>query len=406
LVSTQAIIMRSYRCRHSSLTERVKERARAMGFHRVGIARAGPLGDAESRYHAWLDAGYAAGLGYMIQSRQLRAHPQRLVAGAETIISLAVSYYSGDFETIPPGHGRIARYAWGRDYHEVIPPRLWQLVAEVQRLVGRPVRARCFTDAVPLLERDVAARAGVGRIGWNSCLISDQWGSWLFLAEILLDVTLEPDPADHRACLSTRDCVNHCPTGAILRPFIVDARRCISYLTIEHRGLIPRELRPLVGDWLFGCDVCQEVCPHNQTLPRTTWPEFRPESGVGKTLALKDVLTLDSEEVFRQRFRHTALRRARRRGLVRNAAVVAANTGCDEVLPLLERLVASDPDEIVRAHAVWALGRFESAHCRQVLEGARRDPSPLVREEAFQALEGAPASGSAGPWGSSEKILV
>lgn len=385
--------------RQPGLTEKVKERARALGFHRVGIARVAPLVEAERRYHEWLDAEQAAALGYMIESRSLRAHPERLMPGAQTILSLAVSYYSGDFDSVPPGHGRIARYAWGRDYHQVIPPRLWQLVGEIQHLVGRPVRARCFTDAVPLLERAVAAQAGVGRIGWNSCLITDEWGSWVFLCDILLDVALEPDEPDWRVCFRTRDCLGGCPTGAIPRPFVVDARRCISYHTIENRGMIPRELRPLLGDWLFGCDVCQEVCPHNHQVPLTSWREFHPESGVGKTLAVRDLLTLESDELFRQRFRHTALWRARRRGLVRNATVVAANTGYDEVLPALYRLIDSDPDEIIRAHAVWAASVLGGPSARPVIERARRDPSPLVRDEAVHALEGiasplTPAGGS------------
>lgn len=374
---------------HRSLSEKVKERARALGFHCVGIGRVAPLVEEERRYHEWLDAHHAAALGYMVESRSLRAHPERLLPEARTIVSLAVSYYSGDFETIPRGHGRIARYAWGRDYHEVIPPRLWQLVGEIQQLVGRSVRARCFTDAVPLLERAVAAQAGIGRIGWNSCLITDEWGSWVFLCEILLDVVLEPDEPDRRICFSTRDCLTGCPTGAILRPHVVDARRCISYHTIENRGVIPRPLRPLLGDWLFGCDVCQQVCPHNRQVPLTSWREFHPESGVGKTLALKDVLAIDSDEQFRQRFRRTALRRVRRRGLVRNAAIVAANTGYDEALPILSRLMESDPDEIVRAHAVWAVSVLGGPSARSAIERAWRDPSPLVREEAVHALEGA-----------------
>lgn len=385
--------------RHPSLSEKVKERARALGFHRVGIARVAPLVEAERRYHEWLDAQQAAALGYMIESRSRRAHPEQLMPDAQTILSLAVSYYSGDFDSVPPGHGRLARYAWGRDYHEVIPPRLWQLVGEIEQLVGRPVRARCFTDAVPLLERAVAARAGIGRLGWNSCLITEEWGSWVFLGEILLDVALEPDEPDRRVCFSTRDCLSSCPTGAIPRPFVVDARRCISYHTIENRGMIPRELRPLIGDWLFGCDVCQEVCPHNRRVPLTSWREFHPESGVGKTLAVKEVLALDSDERFRQRFRHTALLRARRRGLVRNAAIVAANTGFDDVLPMLSRLITSDPDEIIRAHAVWAASVLAGASVRPVIERARHDPSPLVRDEARHALEGgaSPLGGSPQP---------
>jgi epoxyqueuosine reductase len=308
------------------------------------------------------------------------------LAEARSIISLAVNYYSGDFDSAPRGHGRVARYAWGLDYHEVIPPRLWQLVGEIEKLVGHKVSARCFTDAVPLLERAVARRAGIGRVGLNSCLITDEFGSWVFLSEVLLDLELTPDSEDARVCLSTLDCIKRCPTGAIVQPYVVDARRCISYHTIENRAVIPRQLRRQMGDWLFGCDVCQEVCPHNNHLPITSWREFHPESGVGKTLLLDDVLRLDSDEAFRERFRHTALLRTKRRGLVRNAAIVAANTRYEEAIPRLRELVLSDPDEIIRGHAVWALAELDGNNSLASIEKARRDSSEFVRTEVQNAL--------------------
>jgi len=299
-----------------------------------------------------------------------------------------VNYYSGDFDPLPRGHGRIARYAWGRDYHDVIPLRLRRLVAEIEQLLGRPVRARWFTDAGPLLERALARRAGLGRIGWNACLITETFGSWVFLSELLLDVELVPDQEETRACLSVFECQRCCPTGAIASDGLVDARLCLSYHTIENRGAIPQPLRPKLGDWLFGCDICQAVCPHNARVPITDWPEFHPEAGVGKTLALADVLAIASEEEFRARFRGTALRRAKRRGLLRNAAIVAANTGYDDVIPQLRRLAREDPDEIVRGHALWALHVLDPVRSRPLLERARRDPHPFVRQEAESALEG------------------
>jgi len=372
------------------LIQEVKRRAIELGFHSVGIASVTPLAEDEGRYHEWLRSGRAADLTYMIESKPFRAHPQHLLPEARSILSLAVNYYCGDFDSLPRGHGRIARYAWGRDYHEVIPPRLWQLVREIETLLGRSVRARCFTDAVPLLERAVARLAGLGRVGVNSCLITEEFGSWVLLSEILLDVELTPDIEDARACLGTLDCLTRCPTNALVEPYVVDARRCISYHTIENQGVIPHNLRPQLGDWLFGCDVCQEVCPQNNQFVITSWREFHPESGVGKTLALAEVLSLDSDEAFRRRFRHTAIVRARRRGLVRNAALVAANTRCDEAIPLLQKRASSDPDEIIRGHAIWALGVLDVKGSLSVIERACCDPSAFVRSEARTVLSRIP----------------
>lgn len=369
------------------LTARVKEEAHRLGFDLVGVMRIEPLVEEEERYLDWLRAGRSADMAYLQRRPTLRARPNELVPGARSIISLAVNYYSGEFDEVGPGEGRIARYAWGRDYHEVIPPRLWTLVARIEEWIGRKVQARCFVDAVPLLERAVARRAGLGRIGFNSCLITDRFGSWVFLAEILLDVDLTPDQEDARTCLRALDCIDDCPTGAITEQYVVDARRCISYLTIENRGIIERALRPLIGDWLFGCDVCQHVCPHNRQLPKTTWREFHPQSGVGKTLALNEVLSIESDEAFRHRFRHTALRRAKRRGLLRNAAIVAANQRYEPAIPLLQRLIETDPDPIIRGHAVWALGELAGRRAHAHIERALKDEHPFVREEARARLE-------------------
>jgi epoxyqueuosine reductase len=369
------------------LTAQVKQQARQVGFDAVGIIRVEPLPDEERRYLQWLEQGMAADIEYLQHNPTLRSRPNDLVPGARSIISLAVNYYNGEFGEVGPGAGRIARYAWGRDYHEVIPPRLWELVARIEGLVGHKVNARCFVDAVPLLERAVARRAGVGRVGLNSCIITDRFGSWVFLSEILLDVELAPDQEDERTCLNTLDCLKMCPTGAIPQPYTVDARRCISYHTIENRGAIEREMRPLIGDWLFGCDVCQEVCPHNDRLPLTSWPEFRPEAGVGKTLSITDVLAITSDDVFRHRFRGTALLRAKRRGLVRTAAVVAANKRYEPAVPLLQQLALSDHDPIVRGHAVWALSHFPSRQTRQILNRALNDEDALVRQETQWVFE-------------------
>jgi len=369
------------------LTAKVKEQAGRLGFHAVGVIRVEPLKDEERRYLKWIEDSMSADMAYLQRQPTLRARPNELVPTARSLISLAVNYYSGEFDQVKPGEGRVARYAWGRDYHEVILPKLWALVASIEEFVGRKIKARCFVDAVPLLERAVARRAGLGRIGFNSCLITDRFGSWVFLSDILLDVELVPDREDARTCLSTFDCIVDCPTGAIPEPYVVDARRCISYQTIENRGVIARDMRPRMGDWLFGCDVCQEVCPHNRMLPKTTWKEFHPESGVGKMLSINEVLSIGSDEAFRHRFRHTALLRTKRRGLVRNAMIVAANTKYEPAIPLLQNRLESDPDPIIRGHAVWSLAQLSDGRLASVVRRALKDEDLFVRQEAQAVME-------------------
>ncbi|HXG66115.1 MAG TPA: tRNA epoxyqueuosine(34) reductase QueG, partial [Blastocatellia bacterium] len=244
----------------SSLVTGIKEAARGLGFEAVGITSVEPLARDDAAFQDWREAGFAAGMQYMTRNTHLHARPNALAPHALSLITLAINYYA---EAPPFAHenryGRVARYAWGRDYHEVVKPRLGELTAQIERLAGRRLHARCFVDAVPLLERALAARAGLGFFGKNTNLLQPQRGSWFFLAEILLDLEL---PADGRpvsvSCGTCSRCLTACPTGAFAGPYRLDARRCISYLTIEHKGAIPRELRAGLGEWVFGCDVCQE----------------------------------------------------------------------------------------------------------------------------------------------------
>lgn len=389
----------------SSLVAPIKEAARQLGFEVAGITSVAPLISDDEHYRAWCDAGWAAGMAYMTRRPELLAHPGALVPHAQSIITLAVNYY---VEAPPFRHlqrfGRVARYAWGLDYHEVIKPRLVMLATKIESLAGRPLRARCFVDAVPLLERGVAARAGLGFVGKNTNLLDPQRGSWFFLSEILIDLDL---PADDHAvkinCGTCHRCLDACPTDAFAGPYQLDARRCISYLTIEHKGAIPVELRAAMGEWIFGCDVCQEmqpgatryarlpviergpaelVCPFNRFARPTDWREFAPAAGTGPRLDLLEALSLADDAAFRQRFKGTPLLRPKRRGLLRNAAIVAANVGCTAAIPLLAECVAQDPEPLIRAHALWALARLDSDRAAPLIELALRDPDPLVREEA------------------------
>ncbi|MBL7064138.1 MAG: tRNA epoxyqueuosine(34) reductase QueG, partial [Anaerolineae bacterium] len=241
------------------LTGRIKEQARRMGFDVVGVTRPAPSAHA-AFYTGWLARGYHGEMAYLARPDAIekRADPRRLMPETRSIVIVGMNYYTGDFPPAEESRGRVSRYAWGADYHAVLTERLRQLAAWIAEQVGRPVTHRVYVDTGPLLERELAQRAGLGWIGKNTCLIHPRLGSYFFLGELLLDLELEPDasfPADR--CGTCTACLDACPTGALVAPRTLDARRCISYLTIEHRGPIPAELGPLLGDWVFGCDVCQ-----------------------------------------------------------------------------------------------------------------------------------------------------
>jgi len=389
----------------SDLAAQIKEAARGLGFEVAGITSVAPLARDDEHYREWAAAGFAGEMAYMTRRPDLMAHPRALVPHAQSIITLAVNYYA---DAPPFRHdnrfGRVARYGWGLDYHDIIKPRLFELAAKIEALAGRPVHARCFVDAVPLLERGVAARAGVGFFGKNTNLLRPQRGSWFFLSEMLVDLDLPTDDAPVKvSCGTCHRCLDACPTDAFAGPYRLDARRCISYLTIEHKGMIPAEMRAAMGEWVFGCDVCQEnqpsttgrtrlpvivrgeteqVCPFNRFATPTNWPEFAPTAGAGPRLDLVETLRLASDAAFRQRFKGTPLVRPKRRGLLRNAAIVAANVGCAAAVPALVERIEEDAEPLVRAHALWALARLDAGRAASLVERCLYDPDPMVREEA------------------------
>lgn len=373
----------------SDLVTQIRHAARELGFGITGITSVEPLARDDDAYHQWLEAGFAAGMGYMTRRPELHAQPRALVPYALSLITLAVDYYA-DAPIFQHEHryGRVARYAWGLDYHDVVKPRLQALVGNIEHIAARPIHARCFVDAVPLLERAAAARAGIGFFGKNTNLLQPRGGSWFFLSEILLDLEL---PADDRevkvSCGSCHRCIDACPTEAFAGPYRLDSRRCISYLTIENTGAIPRELRTGLGDWIFGCDVCQDVCPFNRFASRTDWPEFHPEAGAGPRLDLVEVLSIATDDQFRARFRGTALTRPKRRGLLRNAAIVAANIHATSAVPSLVSLVETDPEPLIRSHCLWALAQLDFSRAALMAERAiKTDSNPSVREEAETIL--------------------
>jgi epoxyqueuosine reductase len=370
----------------------LEKRARGAGFDLVGVTRADPLEEGGQRLREWQEAGMAADMGYMRRPVELLSDPRKLQKSAKSVVSLGVSYYPGEHPENTGDGGRVARYAWGRDYHEVIKERLFRLRKGLEVELGVRIKARGFTDAVPLLERSAAQHAGLGFFGRNSCLINDRVGSYFFIADLVVDLYLEPDAPGTGTCGRCTRCMDKCPTGAIRAPGVVDARLCISYLTIENHGEIPRDLRPLVGDWAFGCDICQEVCPYNKRkATKSRWPEFSEEAGAGPYLEIEDVLGIRTDEEFERRFAGTPLSRPGRAGLLRNCCVAAGNLGLEKAVPALVRCLREDSSPLVRGHAAWALGEIGGAETA-LRDAAERESDPWCLEEISLAL----ASGTAG----------
>jgi epoxyqueuosine reductase len=380
-----------------SLTARIKEKAYELGFDLIGVAPATRAPHADA-YAAWVDAGYAATMGYLTRDVARRQHPRHALPGTRSVVVVGLSYFVANPPAglwNDPSRGRIARYAWGLDYHEVMTPRLHQLADFILRETQRQVEQRVYVDTGPVLERDFAAQAGLGFIGKNTCLISPLIGSYLFLGEILVNMELDfdqpatdsgsrielptrqrstaaggsehfvgppraaprPDARRVGTCGACTRCLMICPTHAFPAPYVLDSNRCISYLTIELKGSIPLELRPLMGNWIFGCDECQSICPWPRRFARPTRQDFLRFDPEQVAPRLQDLMRLSGDE-FRARFRRTPLWRAKRRGLLRNVAVALGNWGDPQAIPALQQAL-DDPEPLIREHAAWALARIQ-----------------------------------------------
>jgi epoxyqueuosine reductase len=376
-----------------NLTQAIKAHAYQLGFSLVGVTTADllPHGDV---YDAWLGQGRHGEMAYLNtpRSRLCRPQPELTLPDCRSVLVLGIRYPAPSYmnavdKTGLLPRGRIASYAWGEDYHDILPGRLRSLVNFIELQMGHSIPNRWYTDTGPLLERELAQRAGLGWIGKNTCLINPDKGSYFLLAEILLGVELEPDqPFTPDRCGTCRRCIQACPTGCILPDRTLDARRCISYLTIELKGLIPVELRPLMDGWVFGCDVCQWVCP---------WNHFASSEGdqaFNHTLTrpnpnLCEEITLSTSD-FNLKYRRSPLRRTKRRGYLRNIAVALGNLSSPEAVLPLAQVLMFDHEPLVRAHTAWALGQIGTKTARQALEKADRDENePMVRLEIQASLD-------------------
>jgi epoxyqueuosine reductase len=406
-----------------SLTSEIKEFAYRIGFDLVRITTAAPFPAEQAQIRARIAQGLFAGMDWFTAERaEVSCRPAALLPDARSVIALGLFYLTDApiaetaehlretpaapsrsaalaVSTPLPSEGRgagglgprgrISRYAWGDDYHEIIRAKLDRLVAFLhERAPGAgetpappgTVATRLFVDTGRMVDRAVAQRAGLGWYGKNTNILTHGWGSWVFLSEVVTNLELEPDESLKTNCGTCEACLCACPTGAFIAPGVLDSRRCISYLTIEHRGSIPLELRPLIGNLIFGCDICQEVCPVNHRAEERLrrdgrWPEgrgrleFQPRAAVGTSPALIPLLQLD-EEGFRRLFAHSPIRRAKRRGLLRNVCVALGNIGDPVAIPAL-RDALRDPEPLVRGHAAWALGRIGGPAARAALDQAR-----------------------------------
>jgi epoxyqueuosine reductase len=304
---------------HHILTTTIKAKALELGFSSVGVARAGSLEAEGARLHQWLSRGYHGSMEWMQKSFEKRVDPRQILPSARSVVSLALNYYTPAEHTKKPETGKISRYAWGDDYHIVMTSRIQQLVDCI--VLERPeVKARFYVDTGPVLDKAWAVRAGIGWLGKHTNVITKEFGSWVFLGEIILDLELEYDEPMADFCGTCTACIEACPTDAIVEPYVLDSTKCISYLTIEHKGPIPDDLKPGFDNWIYGCDICQDVCPWNRFQLPTKETAFFPRSENAEP-RLKELESISAEE-FTRRFKKSPIKRTKREGMVRNAKAV------------------------------------------------------------------------------------
>lgn len=370
-----------------NITQRISAAALSLGFCRVGFTSIDPLTREAAALRAWLNSDRHGDMAFM-QTHPRRDAPTAILREARSLVVVAMAYARDDEDAPqphPPGHGFVARYARGADYHLVLKDKLRALSTACEAIVGRPLLARPCVDSAPLLERGYAARAGVGFVAKSTMAIVPGVGTYVLLGELVLDIDLPPtDPAPSRCGQCTR-CLDACPTRAFVSPYVLDARRCISYLTIEQQGPIPRALRPLMGNMVLGCDICQEVCPFNASpQPRPGAPELRPLPKLRQP-SLLSLLQLGAAQ-YRKLVAGTTWRRVSRPMLARNAAVAMGNSGDSAYVAPLIHAMQHHIHPLVRGHAAWALGQLKSAEGHAALAAAlAQEQDNFVKDEILAA---------------------
>lgn len=372
------------------LTARIKYLAAANGLAVSAVTSADPFPDVADHLEAHIAAGHVEGMDWFTPERaRFSTDVRNLHPTARSIISFGLAYWSGPAEKPNDGvpRGKISRYAWGRDYHRVMKRRMKALLADMTELLGRELDVRMLVDTARIVERAVAARAGLGWYGKNANLIVPGRGSWVLLGEMITDLDLEIDSPLEKNCGKCTICIDNCPTGAIVEPYTIHAPSCISYLTIELREAIPHDVRPKMQDWVYGCDVCQDVCPYTGAAEIVNDPDLQPASINNAFPSLHWLLEMTQEE-FGETYFGTPVPRTKRRGLARNAAVALGNIGTEDDLPALVTALTTHDEPQVRGHAAWALGRIGGPRAASALGRARSaDPDETVRTEVDWALD-------------------
>ena len=368
------------------LERQIKNLGLKSGFDLVGITSAEKFVRDEQVSIARVKSGLMDGLSWYTEDRVKKANdPGMLLEDARSIISLAVSYNTRENKNKNKITGKIARYAWGEDYHDVIKQRLRCFVEELKLLAGEDVKTRIFVDDGPMNDRAAAERAGVGWFGKNTNILTQNFGSWVFLSQVITDIELAPDLPLNKTCGSCVICIEQCPTGAIVAPYVIDNTKCISFLTIELRDSIPRDLRHLMGDWIFGCDICQDVCPVNRKAVISLDPKFTKlhEFSAMDLIPLLDLSQLEFNKIFKD----SAIKRAKLSGFQRNVCVALGNIGDPVAVPALRKVIQTDYPDLVRSHAAWSLGRIGGKSAMEILNShANSEKSPEVLEEIQEAI--------------------
>lgn len=344
----------------TSLSKKLKEEAHRQGFSLVGITTPDSP-KSYSKFESWVNMGHHGEMGYLATERALerRDDPLLILPECKSILVLGIHYSPPQTDSLVKDNasGKIAAYAVNQDYHEVLKPRLQALVEFLEEETGSAIPNRWYTDTGPILERDLAQRAGLGWIGKNSMLIHPKAGSYFILAEIFLGIALETDsPIDTDHCGSCTNCLDACPTRCILPNRTLDARRCLSYFTIEKKGKIPPDLRPFTESWIFGCDICQQVCPWNRFAPPQGDPDFRHREATDHIILI-DEMDISTED-FNKKFKGSPIKRSKRRGYLRNIAVAIGNIKDTAAIPALAKVLQKEIEPLVRQHAAWALGQI------------------------------------------------
>ena len=351
-----------------SLEDQVRECAFSLGFDLVGITDSGPFEGDEKAAIKRINDGHMEGYPWYTKERVRKMNrPQLLLENAKSVISLATSYLTTEPDTGTFKNGRVARYAWGDDYHKVLKSKLKDFCVKLQEISGRDINTRVFVDDGPMNDRAAARRSGVGWFGKNTNILTPTYGSWVFLSQVITDLYLKPDSPLKKTCGNCVKCIDDCPTGAIVAPYVIDNEKCISYLTIELRGVIPRKLRTLMGDWIFGCDICQDVCPVNKKASQGNLDAFHQRPGFS-TPDLVEILNMDQAE-FSTKYKDSPIKRAKLVGLKRNACVALGNNGDPNAITALSTALKTT-ENVVRIHAAWALGMIGEKNSLEVLEEA------------------------------------